>query len=302
MRTQACAFLIVGVLAQAVIAQSSYVPQRVYDTGDKRFVDFESMLVELAKADVVFVGEQHDDPNTHRLEVAILEGLGRRRGGVIVSLEMFERDVQEPLEHFLMGHVTEEDFLKVARPWPRYATDYKPLVEFAMSKEWPVLAANVPRPIASEVSKSGFGALESKTDAEQRWFARDRECPTDDDYFRRFALAMNGHPGAPGSAAAPADAARREMTERFYFAQCLKDETMAESIAQASSNGARGGQRPLVVHFNGSFHSDFGLGTAARAKRRLPGKRIVVLSLLPVKDLDGFAPTGDERNRAAYLV
>ena len=37
------------------------MPQRVYDTDDKRFVDFEAMLVELAKADVVFVGEQHDD-------------------------------------------------------------------------------------------------------------------------------------------------------------------------------------------------------------------------------------------------
>ena len=29
-------------------------------------------------ADVVFVGEQHDDPNTHRLELAVLEGLARR--------------------------------------------------------------------------------------------------------------------------------------------------------------------------------------------------------------------------------
>ena len=44
------------------------------------------------------------------------------------------------------------------------ATDYKPLVEYAMSKDWPVLAANVPRPIASEVSKSGFGVLDGKSD------------------------------------------------------------------------------------------------------------------------------------------
>jgi uncharacterized iron-regulated protein len=282
----------------ALAAQSGYLPQRVYDTDHKRFVDFESMLADLMKADVVFVGEQHDDPNTHRLELAILEGLGRRRGGVIVSLEMFERDVQEPLEHYLMGHSTEEEFLKVSRPWPRYATDYKPLVEFAISRDWHVVAANVPRPIASDVSKSGFGALDSRPEAERKWFARDRQCPTDDDYFKRFGQAMHEHPGAP----AASEAAKRQMTERFYFSQCLKDETMAESIAQAHAAASAGGQRPLVVHFNGAFHSDFGQGTAARAKRRLPGKRIVVLSVLPVKDLDGLSPNGDARKRGDYLV
>jgi uncharacterized iron-regulated protein len=282
----------------ALAAQSGYLPQRVYDTDHKRFVDFESMLADLMKADVVFVGEQHDDPNTHRLELAILEGLGRRRGGVIVSLEMFERDVQEPLEHYLMGHSTEEEFLKVSRPWPRYATDYKPLVEFAISRDWHVVAANVPRPIASDVSKSGFGALDSRPEAERKWFARERQCPTDDDYFKRFGQAMNEHPGAP----AASEAAKRQMTERFYFSQCLKDETMAESIAQAHAAASAGGQRPLVVHFNGAFHSDFGQGTAARAKRRLPGKRIVVLSVLPVKELDGLSPDGDARKRGDYLV
>ena len=112
----------------------SYVPERVYDTRRNAFGDFEAMLAELAQADAVFVGEQHDDPNTHRLELAILEGLARRRSGVIVSLEMFERDVQEPLGHFLMDHLTEDEFLKVSRPWPRYATDYKPLLGFAIGK------------------------------------------------------------------------------------------------------------------------------------------------------------------------
>ncbi len=286
----------------AVAAQSSYVPQRVYDTDHKRFADFESMLAELAKADVVFVGEQHDDPNTHRLELAVLEGLGRRRSGVVVSLEMFERDAQQPLDHFLADHIEEDDFLKVSRPWPRYATDYKPLVDFAMAKQWLVLAANVPRPIASEVSKTGFEALDAKSDEERKWFARERQCPTDDEYFKRFAIAMNEHPGAPGTPAAAQDAAKRQMTERFYFAQCLKDETMAESIAQAFTAASSDNRRPLVVHFNGAFHSDFGQGTASRAKRRLPGKRIVVLSLLPVKDLDAVAPDGNDRKRADFLV
>ena len=47
---------------------ADYVPQRVYDTRRGMFTDFESMVAELARAHVVVVGEQHDDPNTHRLE------------------------------------------------------------------------------------------------------------------------------------------------------------------------------------------------------------------------------------------
>src|SRR3990172_2741577 len=89
-----------------------YVPERVFDAARKRFSDFETMLADLAYADVVFVGEQHDDPNTHRLELAVLDGLARRRGAIILSLEMFERDVQPVLDDYLAGRGEEEEFLK----------------------------------------------------------------------------------------------------------------------------------------------------------------------------------------------
>src|ERR1700752_2573432 len=144
-----------ALLFGADVAAQSYVPNRVFDTARKSFTDFETMAADLGRADGAFRGEQPDDPNTHRLELAVLEALARRGRRVVLSLEMFERDVQEPLENFSMGRMEEAEFLKVSRPWPRYATDYKPLVDFAVAKEWPVVAANVPRPIASEVAKAG---------------------------------------------------------------------------------------------------------------------------------------------------
>lgn len=290
--------LLLPVILAVTVAQGAYVPQRVFDNARGAFTDFEAMLADVATADVVFVGEQHDDVNTHRLELAVLEGLARRRGNVIVSLEMFERDAREPLEHFLMGHMPEEEFLKVSRPWPRYRTDYKPLVEFAIAKQWPVVAANVPRPIASEVSKAGLGVLDAKSGDDRALFAREVKCPTDDDYFKRFGEAMGGHPGDDTKTVAE----KRDTAEKFYFAQCLKDETMAESIADAYSAAATSGPRPVVVHFNGAFHSDFALGTASRVVRRLPGKRVVVITMMPVQTLDGVTPGDTDRKRADYLV
>src|SRR5947209_2387656 len=121
-------------------AASTYVPQRVYDTRQKAFGDFETMLADLARADVILVGEQHDDPNTHRLELAVLEGLTRRRVPLVFALEMFERDVQPVLDDYLSGRISEDRFLAASRPWPRYATDYRPLVEFAKAHAIPVIA------------------------------------------------------------------------------------------------------------------------------------------------------------------
>jgi uncharacterized iron-regulated protein len=286
----------------AVQAAGQYVPHRVARTAAGTFTDFEMMLADVAKADVVFVGEQHDDPNTHRLELAVLEGLARRHHELVLSLEMFERDVQGTLGHYLDGHITEADFIAASRPWPRYATDYKPLVDFAIAREWPVVAANVPRPVASEVAKGGLSVLDAKTGSEREWFARDLQCPTDDEYYRRFAEAMGGHSPGGASTQPGSVASSNDTLVRYYQAQCVKDETMAESIVQARAAASLRGRPPLVVHVNGAFHSDFGLGTAARVRRRLPDARVAIITMVPVADLDTLAPGGDDLRRADYLV
>jgi uncharacterized iron-regulated protein len=273
----------------------SYVPQRVYDTRQKGFADFEGMLADLARADVVFVGEQHDDVNTHRLELAILEGLQRRHVPLVIAMEMFERDVQPVLDQYLAGTITEEQFLKDSRPWPRYATDYRPIVEFARAHHIAMIASDVPRRIASDVSKTGMSAIDG-LGTDRRLAARDLECQPGGPYYDRFLEAMGGHP--PSDAPNAADI--RAKNDRFFLAQCLKDETMGESIADAFDRNAS--ERATIVHVNGSFHSDYAQGTAAATRRRLPGRRIAVVSVLPVDDLDRERPGDDDVKLADYLL
>jgi uncharacterized iron-regulated protein len=270
-----------------------YVPERVYDTASGSFIDFEVMLASLAKTDVVFVGEQHDDANTHRLESAILDGLHRRKVTPVLSLEMFERDAQSSLNDYLAGETSEEDMVKAARAWPRYATDYRRMIEMAKDRRWTVIAANVPRRLAAAVSKSGKGAVDALPEADRAFVARDLQCPLTE-YFDRFAATMSEHPGGTQTAEE-----QRAALERYYWAQCVKDETMAEAIAAAYEKRASPGP---IVHYNGAFHSDFGLGTAERVRRRLPGKKTVVVSVLPVDNLDTLAPAGEDLKRADYLV
>jgi uncharacterized iron-regulated protein len=298
--------IVVTVAAQAAAAVApppEYVPQRVYDTRRGAFTDFESMLADLARADVVLVGEQHDDPRTHRLEEALLAGLLRRDLPPTVSLEMFERDVQGAVDRYLAGSIGEPQFLQESRPWPRYATDYRALIEMAKREGWTVIAANLPRRVASALAKAGRAGIEQLAAADRAMMAAQLECPHDA-YFARFAEAMADHSPADTKTApaapSPPPAEQRASTERYYWSQCAKDETMAESVARAVT--ARTGKTGPVVHFTGSFHTDFGAGTAERTRRRLPGRRVTIVSMLPVADLDAIAPGGEDLKRGDYLV
>ena len=78
---------------------------------------------------------------------------------------------------------------------------------------------------------------------------------------------MKGHAGT----------VEAEEMDRYYRSQCLKDDTMAESIADYLAQHHH--RQPLVVHLCGKFHSDFGQGTAWRLLSRKPLLSLSVVSM-----------------------
>ncbi len=277
-----------------VPAPSPVVTTRIVVSASGNSISLNELAELASNVDVAFFGEEHTDAETHRTEFALLEAIGRRRD-IILSLEMFERDAQNVLDDYLAGRLPESEFLTRSRPWPRYAADYRQMVELARSKGWPVIASNVPRQIASAVGRKGLAVLDSLSPAERLFAARDIICP-DDDYRRRFFDEMKDH--SSGSAApSPADTLPTAVAQRFYLAQCLKDETMAESIADARQRLGRGA---LVVHYDGSFHSDFGAGTAERLRRRAPSARTLVITAIPV--VDPATAVVKDPKRADYVI
>lgn len=269
----------------AVAPEPTLVPHRVIESSTGKATDFNGLVDRALEAEIVFFGEFHDDPGTHSLQRSLLEAVAARHGNVILALEMFERDVQPIMDAYLAGEITETEFLAQSRPWSNYATDYRPLIELAKERNIPVLAANVPRRIAAQVSRGGLDTLRALPEAERGMVARELLCPRDD-YYDRFAATMRGHPGLTDP-----------MIFRFYEAQCIKDETMAESVVEVLA--ARPGV--LVIHMNGSFHSDYGSGVPERVLRRRPESKVLTLTGIPVEDPASAVP-GDERARADYLL
>ena len=284
--------------APAPSSAEGTVAPRIVAAASGRTITFAQMADDAAKADVVFFGEQHDDAETHRAELALLTAIGERRRTVVLSLEMFERDVQPLVDAYLAGGLSEADFRAQSRPWPNYETDYRPLLELAKAKHWPVVASNVPRRLASMVSRKGLAAVDTLVPTDRAYVAQQLLCPKDQ-YYTNFVEVMGGgHGAASAPATASAASPMSGMTDLFYEAQCIKDETMAESIVRARD---KAGPQSIVVHFNGSFHTDFGLGTAARVTRRVPGVKSVVVSAVPTPD-PVAANAKELLDRGQYIV
>ena len=232
-------------------------------------VAFDSMLDTLAGADVVFLGETHDDETTHRLQLAIYDELLRRRGQqVVLALEMFERDVQPVLDDYLAGRIPEEEFLANSRPWGNYGTAYRPLIERARSEGRPVVASNFPRPLRTRLAMQGAAALQDLSPQEAAWVP-DPLLPNTEAYWRRVDNATRGHSTMMQGGSDP--------QARLYSTQSLWDNSMGDACAAALD------RHPghLVLHINGGFHSAYWDGTVHQLKARKPDARVRTVAMVP---------------------
>ena len=233
--------------------------------------DYDQMLTQLAQADVVFFGEQHNDPIAHWLELQVAKDLQRLKGPgkLVLGLEMFERDVQPLVAQYAAGTLPDSAFERQSRPWPNYATDYRPLLQFARSAQVPVVGTNVPRRYAQQVARGSLSALDKVPAAEKKYFV---PLPLTVDYnlpgYKNMAAMFGGDASAHGGGA-----------QNVIQAQALKDATMAYFIQSNRSPGQ------TLLHLNGSYHSDHHDGIVAYLKG-MPALRIKTLSVVTQSQLE----------------
>ncbi len=279
----AAALPLLLVLLASCRASGERVDHRIY-AGDGAEAAFDAMIADLSEADVVFLGEEHDNDVGHRLQLETVRALHAARPELVISLEQFEADVQGVLDLYLAGGIDEAEFLERSRPWPNYAEHYRPVIEYARANGLAVVAANVPRPEARRVAYEGLGVAGALEHAPWSTWVDEPE------YAERFAAAMGRAHMAEED----------EGLRNWFAAQCTKDDKMAESIARAVVAGRSAGGDPLVVHLCGRFHSDYRLGTASRLLRRLPTLDVRVVGMDSGGDL-GRGLEGDELRLGDYV-
>jgi len=240
-------------------------------------ISYNKMLKQLAKADIVFFGEEHNNPIAHWLELELTKDLSKKRQ-LILGAEMFETDNQQGLTDYVSGEIDENVFKETVRLWKNYKTDYKPLVEFAKKHKLKFIATNVPRRYASLVYHKGFKGLDTLSNSEKQWLPKlpikyDAKLPG---YVKMKAM-MAGHGG-----------------DNLPKAQALKDATMANSIAKNYEKGR------LFIHFNGSYHSNNFEGILWYLKQRLPQLKILTIDLAEQKSILKLA--AKNKNKANFII
>jgi len=261
--------------------QESPPPFRVY-TSEGKAATLDDVVMAMGTAHAVFIGETHNDPATHWIELQLLQSAytqyapPRADGprSIILALEMFERDTQPVLNEYLAGVITERHFLAASRPWKNYATDYRPLVEFARTHKLPVVAANAPERYVNRAGRLGRESLLSLSAEARKWFAPLPYAQPSPDYAVKFKRVMGGDMVSTGAHGNPF----------LLDAQALRDATMAYSVTEQ----LRVSNSSLVIHVNGNFHSEGGLGTPEHLRLYRAGTRTLIVTIIPAKSDSPF--------------
>lgn len=265
------ALMNIPILSQTGVAEETF---RVFD-GQGNTATMEKIIESLAQADVVFLGEQHDDAVAHKLQLEIfrraIEKYGAERK-IALSLEMFERDVQTEVDEYLKDLISETHFLSSSRPWGNYKTDYRPLVELAKEKKLSVIAANAPRRYVNMVARNGRESLNALSPEAKKWIAPLPYGPATPGYRKKFEALMGGAGDA------------NHGPTKIMDSQSLWDATMAYSIAEFLKEN----KRALVVHLNGSFHSENRWGIPDHLLKYRSKAKFLVVTIRYEQDFSKF--------------
>ncbi len=288
------AAVLLGLLVSApAVAQSADRPAYRLFTSAGKPVAYGKMTKALAGADVVLFGEEHNNAIAHWLELQVARDLLRVKGDkLVLGAEMFERDVQPVLAAYVSvcDSITEKDLTEKARPWPNYATDYRPLVELARANRLRFIGTNIPRPYAREVAQKGLDAtinagVERTADQEQLLPPLPLRVDMQRPAYQKMR-ALFGSDEAHGGGGAGID--------RMIAAQALKDATMAHFIATGRAPGE------LLLHFNGSFHSDDHSGICEYLLAEAPGTKLLTISTVSQDDLGKLEK--ENHGKADYIL
>ena len=237
-------------------------------------ISWADFIGQAAEADIIVLGEEHDDATGHAVQLAVVEDVMDYRGGGTLALEMLERDEQFLIDDLMDGIIDHETFAKEtsSTSWAgkgSWTAWYRPIIESAIAHDGRIIAANAPRRYVRLARTRNWEALEELPGERSRFVAMPEE-PIDGVYRERFFEIM----GPDEDESEIGEELDLSYIEPFYRAQQIWDATMAESVSDAiKEHGA-----PVILMV-GRFHSDHEGGTVREIRRLLPDHELLVVSL-----------------------
>lgn len=217
-------------------------------------------VAQIQDARVVLVGETHTRYDHHLVQLEVLKQLHQASPKLALGVEWFQQPFQSYLDAFIAGEITEEEMLHQTDYFERWRYDYRlyrPIIEYALEHQIPIIALNASRELTMALSKSGFDDLSDdlKTQLPSSYDWSDKT------YEKRLRQSYEAHPNYSGK------------FEDFLRGQLTWDESMAERAAQYLQQHPE--TRMLILA--GSGHIAYGSGIPNRIKRRIDVQQFSIL-------------------------
>ena len=212
-------------------------------------VSFDQLISDLSRTRIIYIGENHTHPSHHQIQLKIIKHLLEIDSGLRIGIEMVDRTYQPILDLWSSDRLNENQLLEKVHWYAnwKYPFDlYRSLFLLVKKNRLVLLGLNIPFHIPPKIATGGVDTLSSD---EKKYL------PKDIDFGNSAHLAyIRGvfeHHLVPGF----------ENFENFYAAQCVWDETMAETISENLSDS-------LMVVLAGKGHIIYKFGIPDRAYRR----------------------------------
>jgi uncharacterized iron-regulated protein len=204
---------------------------------DKRAVDLADVVKNVAGADVIFIGEAHDNVQHHKAQLEILRSLLAKKLTIAIGLEMFTTEDQQQLDAWIEGKLDEERFKPIySRNWSYGWSLYRDLFIFARDNHIPLIALNTPKAVISKVMAQGYAALqETEMPPNISWSLNESQAA----YMRTIAKQVFGNN--------PPD----KLVARLCEAQALRNHWMAWNVAKYKSKQ----EADKIVVLAGTWHA-----------------------------------------------
>jgi uncharacterized iron-regulated protein len=248
----------------------------IWDVASRRRVGERELTARVQGADLLLVGETHDNPDHHILEARLVEAFEARHASPAVVFEMLDRDRQTAVDESLKTHPGDADALATAvnwasSGWPAWSM-YRPVFQAAVAGRGPLLAAGIERPATMRIARDGPAAFDPALDEA---FGLHGALPADAQAAMRSEIRE-----------AHCNLLPDEMLDSMVTVQRVRDALLAERLHEGfgKSHGA------VLIAGDGHVRRD--RGVPAQLARAYQAKSLAI-GLLEVKasvtSLDGYA-------------
>ena len=235
------------------------------------------LLRRVGSADLVLLGEVHDNPVDHALRGALLRAFANRHPAVV--FEQFtatDAPIALPAPgDSITGWLDRNGFDRRGWKWPLH----EPVVSAAMAGARSLWGSNMSRETLRGVVLNGASAAPEPLRQLMAQAPLDSAAQAELDRD-----IIEGHCGQLPASMVPA----------MRLAQEVRDAAMTRALLQASADGPA-----WLIAGNGHVRSDFAVPRVAA--RLAPEKRLLAVGLLEL-DSAGAMPTADERGRYDLVI